>query len=268
MIIAVNPDFRGTGAAIEQPFFAREYFLFRSEHFRCFVSKRRGKVGQFFFEKSKRASQRCAHILVNGALRHGVEGFRRKRGMFCIRGERKMQFAGALYEQLCLVRVNPADQFIEEYAGWRCLVLEISFTPKHPFVIAAYRVEREGPRIAFICRSALQETNNSGFSLWPAIFECPDESGHVWKIGVLREEPVYFHVGVHSVFELAIELKEEFVIEKHRRVALFCAQNLGFAGDKRIICRLRFAGETNKIARASFDGLALRDSLEQLRAKC
>ena len=44
MIVAVNPDFRGVGAAIEQSFFARQYFLLCSEHFLRFISKcsRRG----------------------------------------------------------------------------------------------------------------------------------------------------------------------------------------------------------------------------------
>ena len=215
MIVAVNTDFRGIGAAIEQPFFAREYFLFRIEHFLRFISKCCGEIRQFLFEKGKPASQRCAHRLVNGALCHSVERLWHEGGIFHARGECKMQFARALPEQLRFVRVNPADQFIEKYTGRRCFILEISFTAKHPFVIAPYRVESERPAVALVCGSALQQTNNSGFSLWPAIFECSDESRHVWKIGMLREEPVYFDIRVHPILEFAIELKEEIVIEEH-----------------------------------------------------
>ena len=49
MIVAVDPDFRGIGAPIEQPFLACEYFLFRSEHFLRFISKCSGEIRQFLF---------------------------------------------------------------------------------------------------------------------------------------------------------------------------------------------------------------------------
>src|SRR5439155_7483329 len=124
-----------------------------------------------------------------------------------------MSFTCALSEQLCFVGVNPADQFVEKDTGRRCFILEIGFTTKHPFVITAYRVEGEHPGIALICRSALQETDNRRFGLWPAIFERTHESRHIWKIGVLCEESSYFDIGVHAILEFAIELKEEFVIE-------------------------------------------------------
>jgi len=35
---------------------------------------------------------------------------------------------------------------------------------------------------------ALQRQDNRWVRLWPAIFECSDESWHVWKIGFLRQE--------------------------------------------------------------------------------
>src|SRR5262249_20837375 len=80
MIIAVDANFRGVSTAIEQPFFACEYFLFRREHLLRFISKCPGEIWQFLFEKRKRAPQRCAHVLVNRALRHGAKRFRRERG--------------------------------------------------------------------------------------------------------------------------------------------------------------------------------------------
>src|SRR5262249_32553199 len=44
VIVAMNADFRGIRATVEQPFFAREYFLFGAEHFLRLVTESRRKV--------------------------------------------------------------------------------------------------------------------------------------------------------------------------------------------------------------------------------
>ena len=66
-----------------------------------------------------------------------------------------MQFAGALPEQLCLVGINPADQFVEKCTGWCGFFLEIGFLSQHPFVITAYGIQRKRPAVAFVCDSTL-----------------------------------------------------------------------------------------------------------------
>src|SRR2546430_5615040 len=93
MIVAVNPNFRGVGAAIKQPLFTHEYFLLSAEDLLCFISKYSGEVRQLLFQKSKRPPQCCAHCLVNRTLRHGVERLRSKRRIIQRRCQREMQFA-------------------------------------------------------------------------------------------------------------------------------------------------------------------------------
>ena len=73
MVVAVNPDFRGVISTIEQSFFAGQYLFFRSEHFSGFTAEFRRDIRQLLLQRRKRASQGCAHALVNGALGHGVE---------------------------------------------------------------------------------------------------------------------------------------------------------------------------------------------------
>src|SRR4030095_15866268 len=195
MVVAVNPDFRGIGATIEKPFFAPEYFLFRSEHFFGFVSKCFGQVWQFLFEKRERASQRCAHGLINRALRHGIERLGRKGGILHAGGERKVQLTCSLSNLHCLVRINAPDQLIEEGTWRRSLILKIGFSSQHAFVVAAYAIQSERPNVAFVCGSALQETHNRRIGLRPAIFDCPEKCWYIWKICAFGEEAVYFHVG-------------------------------------------------------------------------
>src|SRR6266550_7184645 len=228
MVVAVNPDFRGVGATIKKPFFAPEYFLLGSEHFFGFVSKCRGQVWQFLFEKSERASQRCAHGLVNRALCHGIERLWRKAAIFHAGGERKVQFTRALSDLRCLIRINASDQLIEEGTWRHSFILEVGFPSQHPFVVAAHGIQGERPNVAFVYGSVLQETNDSRIGLRPAIFECSEERWYIWKIGAFGQKAVYFHVGIHAVLQFAIKLKEEFVIKEHRRVALFTAQNVRF----------------------------------------
>ena len=96
MVIAVNPDFCGVRSTIEQLFFARQYLFFRSKHFPGFTSELRGDIRQFLLQRRKRAAQRCTHALVSGTLRHGVEWFRRERGIVTSRCQCEMQFAGPL----------------------------------------------------------------------------------------------------------------------------------------------------------------------------
>ena len=71
------------------------------------------------------------------------------------------------------------------------------------------------PDVAFIGDRALQETDNSWVRLCPAIFECSDESRHVWKISFLRQKSRDFHVRVHAVLEFPIEFQEKFIVKEH-----------------------------------------------------
>ncbi len=53
-----------------------------------------------------------------------------------------MQFARAHSEQPRLLRIDAADQFLEQRAGRRLFDLQIGFSFQHPFVIAADGIER------------------------------------------------------------------------------------------------------------------------------
>ena len=204
MVVAVNPDFCRIRATIEKPFFAPEYFLFRSEYFFGFVSKCFGQVRQFLFEKRERASQRCAHGLINRALRHGIERLGRKGGIVHAGGERKVQLTCSLSHLHCLVRINAPDQLIEEGTWRRGFVLKIGFSSQHPFVVSAHGIQGQRPNVAFVCGSALQETNNRRVGLRPAIFDCSEERWYIWKIGAFGEKAVYFYIGIHAVLQFAI----------------------------------------------------------------
>src|SRR4030095_7080134 len=118
--------------------------------------------------------------------------------------------------------------------------------------------------VAFVCGSALQETNNGRVGLWPAIFDCPEERRHIWKIGTFSKEAIYFDIGIHAVFEFAIEFKEEFVIKEHRRVALLTGQHVRFIRDGGMLRFESLASDAHKIARPRLHDLTLRDYLEQL----
>ncbi len=163
-----------------------------------------GKLWQFLFEKGERAPQRCAHVLVNGALRHGIERLGRKGAIFHAGGERKVKLTRALSKLRCLVRINAPDQLIEEGTWRRSFILKIGFSSQHALVVAAHGIQSERPNVAFVCGSALQETNDSRIGLGPAIFDCAEERWHIWKIGAFGEKAVYFHVGIHAVLEFAI----------------------------------------------------------------
>ena len=120
-----------------------------------------------------------------------------------------------LPQQLDLFRIHAPYQFLEKRAGQRCFTLKIAFTLQHAIVVAAEGVDRECPDVAFIGDRALQETNNRRVRLWPAIFECSDESWHVWKVGFLRQESRDFHVRIHAVLEFPIEFQEKFIVKEH-----------------------------------------------------
>src|SRR5262249_472385 len=120
------------------------------------------------------------------------------------------------------------------------------------------------PNVAFIGDRALQETNNSWVHPCPAIFECSNERWHVWKISFLRQESRDFHVGVHAVFEFPIELQEKFILKKHRRVALFRAQNVRVGGNIKVL-RLETRGcEADKLSCLGSERATSHDGVEQL----
>ncbi len=83
------------------------------------------------------------------------------------------------------------------------------------------------------------------------IFERAAERRDILKISSLGQETRDLHVRIHAVLQLAIELQKEFVFEKHGRVALFDAKNLGFEKNGLDIFRERFVGRASQLAELS-----------------
>src|SRR5205807_10142183 len=125
VIVAVNPNLGRVRTAIEDTLLLRENSFFRGEDLRGFVAKSVRQRGRFFFEPSKVAAQTGTHVLVNGALRHGVELLRRESALVGADGQSTMQFAGALAQQVGFLAINSADQFLEQRTGRSRLVLQI-----------------------------------------------------------------------------------------------------------------------------------------------
>ena len=113
----------------------------------------------------------------------------------------------------------------------------------------------------------MQETDNRRLGFFATIFECADKSRHIGEISALSEKPRNFDIGVYAVLELAIDFKEEFVVKKHRRVALLPGQNLRFAGGHLMIRFEHLASGSDQVAGMPFHDLMLYDRLEQLGAK-
>ena len=164
--------------------------------------------------------------MVNRALRHGVKGLRRERGMVTPRCQGKMQLTSALSQQIYLLRIHAPYQFLEKTRRRRCFILKIAFALQHAIIIATESVHRQRPNVAFISDRALQKANNSWLRLCAAIFECSHKCWHVWKIGLVCQKSRDFHIRIHAVFQFPIEFQEKFVVKEHRRVALLRAQNV------------------------------------------
>ena len=176
-----------------------------------------------------------------------------------------MQFARAGPEQLRLLRIDAADQFLEERTGGRVFDLQIRFAFQDALVIAADGIERELPGVPFTGHSRLQETNHRGLGFSPAIFDRAGERGHMRESAPFGQESRDFDIGIHAVLEFAIELEEIFVLEEHRGITLLDAEHLG--GRDFIPGRQRAGRHTEQFAGVSFQVLALRDGTEELLAK-
>ena len=226
MIIAVNPDLGGAGAAIEQQFFLGENFLLRRQNFFGFFAKRFRQIRQLLLQEGKGAAKQSAHRLINGALRHGVERLRRKRAIIRVRSKRAMQFAGALAEQLCFLRVNAADQLVEKRAGRRGLILQIAFLGQGPARNNGRRRRASSSRRRLAGDGALQKTNHRRLRFRAAILDRAAKRRNIREIGALGQKTRDFDIGIHAIFEFAIEFEEKFVLEEHRRIALLAAQHL------------------------------------------
>src|SRR5687767_10430966 len=125
MVVAMNPDLGGVRAAIEDELLLREDFLFRSENLRGLIPERIGERRQFLFEQSEVAPKRGAHVLKNGALRHGVELLRSECAVVGTDGQGSMELPGSSSQELGFFRINPANQFLEQRAGRSRLTLQI-----------------------------------------------------------------------------------------------------------------------------------------------
>ncbi len=85
------------------------------------------------------------------------------------------------------------------------------------------------------------------------------------KFAPFGQESRDLDIGIHAVLEFAVELQEIFVLEEHRRIALFDAENL--RGRNLVSGGQRAARHTEQFAGVSFQVLALRDGPEELLAK-
>jgi len=89
-MIAQNPDFTAFARPIEHRFSRARTSC--SAPSTSFASSRNvaGRSDNFFSKRSKRASQRRPHVLVNERCRHCAEWFRLERRIIRIGGEREM----------------------------------------------------------------------------------------------------------------------------------------------------------------------------------
>ena len=102
-----------------------------------------------------------------------------------------MKFARALAEQFCFLGVNSADQFLEQRARRRRLILQISFPRQDPFIITADRVERERPGVALAGDPALQQGEDFGgfLAVGGAEFDLAGVGRDVGKMRLFGQEP-------------------------------------------------------------------------------
>src|ERR1700716_1411312 len=206
MIIAVDADFRGVAAAIEQQFFLAENLFLGGENFLGFFPEFFGQVGQLLLQQGEGATQRSSHVLINRALRHGVERLRRKRAIVAIGSKRVMQLAGALAEQLCFLGINAADQFIEKRCLGRGFILQIAFLGQDAVVKTADGIKRQFPGVALSRDRVLQQTNNRRLVFWSTpILNRAAKGGNILESGALGQEARDFDVGIYAVFQLARE---------------------------------------------------------------
>jgi hypothetical protein len=137
-----------------------------------------------------------------------------------------MHLGGPPTEKLGFLGKDATDELVEKRAGRDGGRLQIALAAEDTFIIAADGIEGEAPGVSLVRRSGLEESNDRRLHAWAAIFDCADKGGHVRKMLVLAEVTSELDVGVHAVFELAVELKKEAVFEKHGGVALLGVENL------------------------------------------
>ena len=84
---------------------------------------------------------------------------------------------------------------------------------------------------------------------------------------VLTQEPGQLDIGIHPVLQLAVELEEKPVVEKHRRVALFGVEHLG---GRRFVVRLlrqQAAPQPDELPTAALEDGTARHQLEDFLPK-
>src|SRR5262245_19365400 len=163
--------------------------------------------------------------------------------------------------------MNAADELFEQRPWRRDFILKIGLAAQHTLVIAADCVQSERPDIGFASNGTLQKANDCRFRFWPMVFDRADERRHVRELGVLCEKSSYFNVWIYAVLELAIKLKEKFVIKEHRRVALLYPQDLRIFAGNGLICFDRFGNHADEFAGSRFHFLATNDRCKKLRAR-
>ena len=119
-----------------------------------------------------------------------VERLRRETLVCRFGGEREVHLASALAEQLCFFRINAADQFLEQRTRGDGSRLQIALLRQDPFVVAADRIERQRPRVAFVRRGRLQERDHGRLGTLTPIFDRANKCGHVRELLVLLRNRV------------------------------------------------------------------------------
>ena len=138
---------------------------------------------------------------------------------------------------------------------------------EHPLEVAADRIERQRPRVALVRRGRLQERDHGRLGTLTPIFDRADKAGTCANCASLGQETGHLDIGIHPVLELAIELEEKPVLEKHRRVALLGVEHLG---SRRFVVRLlrqQAAPHPDELPAAALQDGAARHQLEKLFAK-
>src|SRR4051812_2009488 len=124
-----------------------------------------------------------------------------------------MHLASALTEQLGLLRVDSANQVVEQWSRRCSFSLNVGLSTQHPLIKAAHGVECQRPDVSFISDSTLQQANNRRFGFSPAVFERSGIGRHIGEATALSQKARDLDIGIQSILEFAIQLQEILVFE-------------------------------------------------------
>ena len=181
--------------------------------------------------------------------------------------EGEVHLAGALSDQFRFLGINSAEQLVEQRARGGADRLQLAFHGQDAFEITSDGIEGQGPGVALVRRGGLQERDDGRLGARRRYSIAPTKAGTWAKFCFLGQETGQLDVGVHAVFQLAIELQEKTVLEKHGGVALLGVEHLR---RRRLVVRLlrqQIAFHANQMAIAPFQIGAGRHQAEQFFPK-